>query len=49
MVATAAEIRETIRPREGTIMVNRSITEAIREAAKKPEAVLLEHEPRCLP
>ena len=44
MVATAAEIRETIRPREGTIMVNRSIAEAMREAAVKAEAVLLEHE-----
>ncbi len=44
MVATAAEIRETIRPRDGTIMVNRSIAEAIREAAVKPEAVLLEYE-----
>ena len=44
MVATAAEIRETIRPREGTIMVNRSIVEAMRDAAVKAEAVLLEHE-----
>jgi eukaryotic-like serine/threonine-protein kinase len=44
MVATAAEIRETIRPREGTIMVNRSITAAMREAAVKPESVLLDHE-----
>ena len=31
-------------PREGTIMVNRSIAEAMREAAIKPETVLLEHE-----
>ncbi len=44
MVATAAEIRETIRFREGTITVNRSIAEAMREAAVKPESVLLEHE-----
>ena len=44
MVMTAAEIRETIRPREGTIMVNRSIAEAMREAAVKAESVLLEHE-----
>ncbi len=44
MVMTAAEIRETIRPREGTIMVNRSIVEAMRDAAVKAESVLLEHE-----
>ncbi len=44
MVMTAAEIRETIRPREGTIMVNRSIAEAMRQAAVKAESVLLEHE-----
>jgi eukaryotic-like serine/threonine-protein kinase len=44
MVATAAEIRETIRPREGTLTVNRSIAEAMREAAVKPESVLLDHE-----
>ncbi len=44
MVATAAEIRETIRFREGTITVNRSIAEAMREAALQPESVLLEHE-----
>ncbi len=44
MVATAAEIRETIRARDGTIMVNRSIVNAMREAAIKPERVLIEHE-----
>jgi hypothetical protein len=44
MVATAAEIRETIRPREGTITVNHSIADAMREAAVKAETVLLEHE-----
>ena len=44
MVATAALIRESIRPESGTFMVNRSIAEAIREAAIKPEMVLLEHE-----
>jgi eukaryotic-like serine/threonine-protein kinase len=44
MVATAAEIRETIRPREGTIVVNRSIAAAMRDAAVKPESVLLDHE-----
>ncbi len=44
MLATAAEIRETIRPREGTFIVNRSIAEAMREAAVKAESVLLEHE-----
>ena len=47
MVATAAgEIKETIRHREGTIMVNRSIALAMREAAVTPEKVLVEHEPR---
>ena len=44
LVATAFDIRETIRFREGTITVNRSIAEAMREAALKPETVLLEHE-----
>jgi eukaryotic-like serine/threonine-protein kinase len=44
MVATAAEIRETIRHRDGTIMVDRSIALAMREAAVTPEKVLLEHE-----
>ena len=44
MMATAAEIRESIRPHSGTFMVNRSIPEALREAAIKPETVLLEHE-----
>jgi eukaryotic-like serine/threonine-protein kinase len=44
MIVTAAEIRETIRPRAGTIVVNRSIGEAMREAAVNAEAVLLEHE-----
>ncbi len=48
MVATAAEIRESIRAREGTIVVNRSIVQAMREAALKPESVLVEHE-RGLP
>jgi hypothetical protein len=44
MVATAAEIKETIRHREGTIMVNRSIALAMREAALTPEKVLVDHE-----
>jgi hypothetical protein len=44
MVATAADIKETIRHREGTIMVNRSIALAMREAAIAPEKVLVEHE-----
>jgi hypothetical protein len=44
MVATAAEIKETIRHRDGTIMVNRSIVLAMREAAVTPEKVLVEHE-----
>jgi hypothetical protein len=44
MVATAAEIKETIRHRDGTIMVNRSIAEAMHEAAVAPEKVLVEHE-----
>jgi serine/threonine protein kinase len=44
MVATAAEIKETIRHREGTIAVNRSIAQAMREAAVTPEKVLVEHE-----
>jgi eukaryotic-like serine/threonine-protein kinase len=44
MVATAADIKETIRHREGTITVNRSIALAMREAAVTPEKVLVEHE-----
>ena len=44
MLATAAEIRETIRPREGTFVVNRAIAESMREAAVKAESVLLAHE-----
>ncbi len=44
MVATAAEIRESIRTSAGAIIVNRSIGRAMHEAAVKPEQVLLEHE-----
>lgn len=44
MVATAAEIKGSIRPQDGAIVVNRSITWAMREAAVKPETVLLDHE-----
>ena len=44
MVATAAEIRESIRASAGAIIVNRSIGRAMHEAAVKPEKVLLEHE-----
>jgi hypothetical protein len=49
MVATAAEIRGTIRARDDTIMVNRSIQSALREAARKPENVLVEHERGLIP
>jgi serine/threonine protein kinase len=44
MVATAVDIRESLRARDGTIMVNRSVAWSMREAATKPEKVLLEHE-----
>jgi serine/threonine protein kinase len=44
MVATAADIRESLQTLDGTIMVNRSVAWAMREAAIKPEKVLLEHE-----
>jgi serine/threonine protein kinase len=41
MVATAAEIKDMIRHREGTFIVNRSIALAMREAAVAPEKVLV--------
>jgi eukaryotic-like serine/threonine-protein kinase len=44
MVATAADIRASLWNSEGAIVVNRSIVWAMREAAVKPEKVLLEHE-----
>jgi eukaryotic-like serine/threonine-protein kinase len=44
MVATAAEIRESIKASEGTIPVKRSIVQALHEAASKPERVLAAHE-----
>ena len=49
MVATAAEIRETIRFRDGTIMVNRSIAAPHRDAALLPQKVLVEHEHGLIP
>jgi eukaryotic-like serine/threonine-protein kinase len=44
MVATAAEIRESIQASEGTIAVKRSIVQAMNDAALKPEKVLAAHE-----
>ncbi len=44
MVATAAEIKECIRTRDDTFMVNRAIAQAMREATVKPEKVLIGHE-----
>jgi eukaryotic-like serine/threonine-protein kinase len=49
LVATAAEIKESIRSRDGTFTVNRSIASAMRDAALKPEKVLLAHERGLLP
>jgi hypothetical protein len=49
MVATAAEIKESIRTRDGELMVNRSIARAMREAAVKPEKVLVGRERGLLP
>jgi eukaryotic-like serine/threonine-protein kinase len=44
LVATAADIKESIRASAGAVMVNRSIAWAMHEAAVKPEKVLLDHE-----
>jgi serine/threonine protein kinase len=49
MVATAAEIKGSTRASDGAIVVNRSIAWAMREAAVKPEKVLLDHERGLLP
>ncbi len=49
MVATAAEIKESIAARDNTFVVNRSIASAMRDAAIKPEKVLLNHERGLLP
>ena len=49
MVAAAAEIKGSIRPQDGAIVVNRSIAWSMREAAVKPEKVLLDHERGLLP
>ena len=49
MVATAADIKQSIRARDGAFVVNRSIVWAMREAAINPEKVLLGHEHGLLP
>jgi len=49
MVATAAEIKQSIRIRDGTFVVNRAIVQAMREAALKPEKALIDHERGLVP
>jgi hypothetical protein len=49
MVATASEIRDSIRVGNNTFMVNHSIPSTMRDAALNPEKVLLNHERGLLP
>ena len=49
MVATAGEIKGSLRSFGGGIVVNRSIAWAMREAAVNPEKTLLDHERGLLP
>ncbi len=46
MVTLASEIKESTRQRDNTIAVNRSIAQSLREAATKPESVLVDRENR---